>query len=150
MIIVQLLPDLVFTDLKTLNQVITLASLIEREAKTDSSRKIVAGILYNRLGIDMALQVDATLQYIKGYNPIHKDWWAPPLAQDKNIDSLYNTYKYPGLPPGPICSPSLSSIEAALNPSSSNYLYYITDNQGNMHYAVSFDQHNKNVNTYLR
>ena len=135
---------------KTLNQVLTLASLIEREARTDQSRKIVAGILQNRLDINMALQVDASLQYAKGYDPIQKDWWATPLAIDKNIKSPYNTYAFPGLPPGPICSPSLSSIMAVIYPTPNDYLYYITDNNGNMHYAKTLETHNLNVNKYLR
>lgn len=132
-----------------LNEIITLASLIEREAKTDTARKMVAGILLNRLEIGMALQVDATLQYALGYNSIAGDWWTPPLARDKEIDSLHNTYKYPGLPPTPICSPSLSSITAAIYPTTSDYLYYITGNDGNMYYATTLEQHNSNVQTYL-
>jgi UPF0755 protein len=142
--------ELIESQGKTLNHVLTLASIVEREANDEASRKMVAGILYNRLNINMALQVDATLQYIKGYNSIHQDWWAPPLAEDKNIDSPYNTYKYPGIPPGPICSPSIESIKAVLYPTPSDYLYYITDNKLNMHYAKTFEQHNQNVNTYLR
>lgn len=135
---------------KTLNQVITMASLIEREAKTSTARKMVSGILWKRIENDWPLQVDATLQYAKGYDSIEQTWWKPPLAIDKEIKSAYNTYQNQGLPPGPICSPSFDSIMAAIYPTPSENWFYITDNQGQMHYAETIDQHNQNVNTYLR
>ncbi|MFC1653638.1 endolytic transglycosylase MltG [Patescibacteria group bacterium] len=134
----------------TLGQILTKASLIEREAKTSSARKMVSAIIDNRLEIGMALQIDATMQYAKGFNKIHQDWWAPPLAVDKKINSPYNTYQVTGFPPGPICSPSLDSIQAAIYPNPNDYLFYITDTKGNMHYATSIEEHNSNVNTYLR
>jgi UPF0755 protein len=135
---------------KTLHEILTMASLIEREARTVESRRMVSGILWNRINSDWPLQVDATLQYAKGYDKTSKNWWATPLAIDKEIISLYNTYKNTGLPPGPICNPSLSSIEAAVYPTDSSFWYYITDNNGTMHYAETIDQHNQNVNKYLR
>lgn len=134
----------------TLDQVITMASLIEREARQDDSRKIVSGILWKRLAANWPLQVDASLQYAKGYDPIEKTWWKPPTSADKNVKSPYNTYANPGLPPAPICSPSLSSITAAIYPTSTNYWFYITDANGRMHYSETVEQHNQNVNTYLR
>lgn len=132
------------------HQILTMASLVEREAKTDSSRRIVAGILWKRLANNWPLQVDATLQYIKGYNAKTHDWWSEPLATDKELDSPYNTYKYPGLPPTPICAPSLSSIQAAVYPQESDYWYYLSDVNGTMHYAKDLIQHNQNINQYLR
>lgn len=135
---------------KNLHQILTMASVVEREARTDESRKKVAGILWKRLDNSWPLQADATLQYAKGYDLVQKTWWKPPLAVDKEINSPYNTYKFTGLPPGPICSPSLSSIEAAVFPVESGYWYYLTDNQGNMHYAATLAEHNTNVNTYLK
>lgn len=135
---------------RSLEDLVIMASIIEREARSDSSRKIVADILWRRLDQGWPLQVDATLQYIKGYDATKDTWWPNPLATDKNLNSPYNTYAHPGLPPGPICSPSLSSLKAALQPISSGYWYYLTDTQGNMHYAATNDEHVQNINTYLR
>ncbi|OGV92406.1 hypothetical protein A3B57_04155 [Microgenomates group bacterium RIFCSPLOWO2_01_FULL_47_10] len=134
----------------TQNQILTMASIIEREAKNSNDRKMVSGILWQRIENNWPLQVDATLQYAKGYDAVQKTWWKPPLAIDKAIKSPYNTYLNPGLPPGPICSPSLDSIVAALAPTPSDYWFYITDGQGVMHYAKTAEQHNQNVQTYLR
>lgn len=133
----------------SLNQILTIASIVEREARID--RELVAGILIKRLENDWPLQADATLQYAKGVSLQANCRWIPPLAADKDIESPYNTYKYPGLPPAPIANPSLSSIQAVLNAQSdTQYWYYITDNQGGMHYAVTYDQHLDNINRYLR
>ena len=135
---------------RTKHQILTMASLIEREARSEKARKIVSGILWKRIDNNWPLQVDATLQYAKGYNPSNNDWWTEPLAADKNINSPYNTYQNPGLPPGPICAPSESSILAAIYPQSSPYWFYISDLQGNIHYAVHLTDHNANINKYLR
>lgn len=134
---------------RSLEQIIIMASLIEREAKTDESRKLVSGILWKRLDNDWPLQVDATLQYATGYDRIQDDWWKPPTAAEKEIESPYNTYKYPGLPPAPIASPSLSSIKAAIYPTESEYWYYLTDLDGNMRYGVTLEDHNQNIQQYL-
>jgi UPF0755 protein len=98
---------------------------------------------------DWPLQVDATLQYALGLNP-QTQAWTPPTALDKTVDSPYNTYLHPGLPPAPICSPSLDSIRAVLNPIQSPYWFYLTDNQNNTHYAITLDEHNQNINQFLR
>ena len=135
---------------KTLAEVIILASIIEREAQQPADMKLVAGVLQNRLNFGMPLQVDATLQYAKGYNQVHQSWWVEPRAADKQLNSLFNTYKYPGLPPGPICNPGLNAITAAIYPTQSDYLYYISDRSGKMHYAVDLEEHNANVQKYLR
>ena len=113
----------------TRDQVI-LASLIERETKTNEERPIVAGILTNRLNVGMALQVDATIQYAKGN-------WEPVALGDKSLNSPYNTYRFPGLPPGPIANPGLSSLEAAANPADTDYFYYLHDSKGKIYYANS-------------
>lgn len=125
----------------TRDQVI-LASLIERETKTAEERPIVAGILVNRLGIGMALQVDATIQYAKGN-------WEPVTSADKKINSPYNTYKFAGLPPGPIASPGLSSLQAAANPADTDYFYYLHDSKGKIYYARTLAEHNENIRRYL-
>ena len=135
------------TSTRSPEEILIMASLIEREARIDISRQMVSGILWKRLDNNWPLQVDATLQYIKGSK---NDWWPEPLAADKSLHSPYNTYQNTGLPPAPIANPSLSSINAALNPTESEYWYYISDLDGNMHYGVTLEDHNANVNQYLR
>lgn len=131
-------------------QVITLASLVEREARSPQDMRMVAGILANRLMLGMPLQVDATLQYIKGYDKTAKTWWSEPDADDKQLNSLFNTYQNKGLPPSPICNPGIEALSAALSPQASNYLFYISDRQGEMHYARTLEEHNANISRYLR
>ncbi len=129
-------------------QIVTLASLIERESRGDAEKPIIAGILTNRLNDDMGLEVDATLQYI--VDPKDGKWWLSPTGKEKTIDSPYNTYKYRGLPPGPIANPGIESIKAAANPASTPYYYYIHEPDGTVHYARTLSEHNNNVNKYLR
>lgn len=138
-----------------------LASLIEREAKHDQDRPLVASVLTNRVKIDMALQVDATLQYAKatvardtcgtrGTCGTSFDWWPQITAADKSIKSPYNTYLYVGLPPGPIANPGLESIKAAMEPAKTDYLYYLSEPDGTTHYAETLQEHNENIRKYLR
>lgn len=135
---------------KPLKELIVMASLIQREAKGAQQMRVVSGVLWNRVDIGMALNVDASLQYIKGYNTTQKSWWTPPLAIDKDLESPYNTYKYADMPPEPIANPGLDAIKAAINPAETDYFYYLHDPQGNIHYAETLDQHNANVQRYLR
>ncbi len=128
---------------KTIFDIITLASIIEREVKTDQDRPIVAGIFWHRLAIGMPLQADSTINYIT-----HKKTPAVSSA-DLELDSLYNTYKHRGLPPGPISNPGIESIKAAIYPKTTNYLYFLTDNNGRVYYAKTFEQHIENKNKYL-
>jgi len=128
------------------NQRIVLASIIERETKTEAERPVVSGILANRLNGGMPLQVDASVQYAVG---TLKNWWPILSRDDLKIDSNYNTYKFPGLPPGPICNPGLSSLKAAFNPTKTDFWYYIHDGQGQIHYAKTLSEHNANVAKYL-
>jgi UPF0755 protein len=134
------------------SKVLILASLVEREAKTDTDRKIISGILVKRLENDWALEIDATVQYVvdtaKCRQKIDCDWWKPIYSTD--VASPYNTYKQPGLPPGPICNPGLSAIKAVLQPQKTDYWFYITDNDGVMHYAATLSLHQFNVDKYLR
>lgn len=125
-------------------QIITLASIVEREANDKESMHIVAGILLKRLEKGMPLQVDATFDYI-----LHKTS-AELTAEDLEIDSPYNTYRHRGLPPTPIASPGIMAIEAVLHPTETPYLYYLTDNKGVFHYAKTFDEHKHNKALYLR
>lgn len=126
-------------------QTLVLASIIEKEADGNlTDRKTIAGIFDNRLKADMPLQSDATVSYITGKNS------AQASLEDTQIDSPYNTYKYAGLPPGPICNPSLDSIEAALNPTPNDYFYFLTDPKtGRAVFAKTYDEHLKNKAKYL-
>ena len=135
----------------TFNQTITLASIVEREGRTNADRPMIAGILLNRLKLSMPLQVDATLQYAIGYQPFEKSWWKSEIsADDKNVDSPYNTYTNTGLPPGPISNPGLDSIKAAIYPTASDYLYYLHDKAGDVHYAKTIEEHDANIQKYLQ
>jgi UPF0755 protein len=136
------------TDPKQKKEVIIIASLIEREGINAQDRRMISGIIRNRLEIDMALQIDATLQYARDTQSPPELWWASPAPALKELDSPYNTYKYKGLPPGPIASPGYDSIIAALNPTESNYLYYLHA-QGQAYYAKDYDQHQLNISRYL-
>jgi UPF0755 protein len=129
---------------------LVMASIVEREARGEEELRVVAGILWNRVEIGMALQADATLQYVKGYNRTTDSWWSSPTADDKQLASVYNTYRYPGLPPQPIANPGLAAIRSALNPATTPYFYYLHDNAGQIHYGVTLDDHNANIDRYLR
>ncbi len=132
------------------DEVITLASIVEREGRTDEDRPVIAGILLKRLKAGMALQADATLQYALGYQPEEKSWWKKFLtSDDKAIRSPYNTYRNPGLPPGPIANPGLASIKAVIYPTESEYWYYLHDKAGGVHYGRTLEEHNANVARYL-
>lgn len=125
-------------------EIVTLASIVEREANTEESMKIVAAILLRRLEIGMALQTDASMEYVLG-KPLKEL-----TPEDLQIDSPYNTYLYPGLPPTPIGNPGLSSLQAVLDPIETEYLYYLTDEDGEFHYAKTFDEHKQNIAKYLK
>jgi UPF0755 protein len=142
-------------------KILILASLIEREVKLAEDRKIVSGILIKRLREGWPLQIDASVQYAKANNQCKMvngqmlneecTWWPKVTGNDlKNIDSPYNTYIYKGLPPAPICNPSLASIKSVINYQDTEYWYYISDNQGKMRYAETLEEHNKNINRYLK
>jgi UPF0755 protein len=111
----------------TLYQIVTIASIIEKEVKIPEERALVAAVIYNRLDQGMYLQMCATVEYAL---PEHKETLS---YKDLEVESPYNTYKYPGLPPGPICSPGLASLEAALNPAPVDYLYYVLTGDNGSH-----------------
>jgi len=135
---------------KPLDELVVMASLLEREARGEQQMKTVAGVLWNRMDIGMALNVDATLQYIKGYDRVQQQWWVTPLAVDKERVSPFNTYTNAGLPPSPICNPGLEALTAAMEPASTEYLYYLHDPEGGIHYGKTLPEHNANVQQYLR
>ena len=124
----------------TIDEVITLASIIEREAKLDDERKIISGVFHNRLKKNMLLQSCATVQYLL------KEQKEELSFEDLEIESPYNTYKYSGLPPGPIASPGLKSIEAALYPEDVEYLYFRAKNDGSHIFTKTYDEHRKAEN----
>jgi len=129
---------------KSFFDILTMASIVEREASREEDMKLVADIFWRRNKMNWALQSCATVNYITGKND-------PAVsAADRAIDSLYNTYKYPGLPLGPIGNPSLKAIRATLYPTSNNYWYFMSDTDGEMHYAKTLEEHNINVAKYLR
>ncbi|MBU4210295.1 endolytic transglycosylase MltG [Patescibacteria group bacterium] len=130
---------------------IILASILEREARTLKSKQEIAGILLNRLSINMALQVDATVQYARDSGlPKPEEYWKPIKKTDLQVNSPYNTYIYTNLPPSPICNPGYDSLYASFHPIESDYLYYITGKDGNMYYAKTLEEHNINIANYLR
>lgn len=134
----------------TQNQVITLASIVEKEA-LGSDRDVVASVLLRRFKEDYPLQADATVQYALGYQPDIKKWWKPALTlDDLEIKSPYNTYVNTGLPPGPIASPGLKAIEAVVNADPKTpYFFYLHDADGRVHPARDNDEHEANKKKYL-
>lgn len=133
----------------TIDEIVTIASLIEREARTQGDRPIVASVIYNRLKSEMSLDIDASVQYAIGRTE-KEGWWKKNLTiEDLKIKSPYNTYINPGLPPTPICNPGMSAINAALFPSQTDYYFYLSDKQGRMHYAKTLEEHNKNVAKFI-
>lgn len=127
-------------------EILTLASVLEREVRSVEDRKVVADIFWRRLKAGWALQADSTVHYIVGTPDS-----VFTTAKDRDTDSLWNTYKYPGLPAGPISAPSVSSIEAVLHPTPNNYWYFLTTlDTGEVKYGRTLDEHNLNVYKYLR
>jgi UPF0755 protein len=130
-------------------EIVILASMIEREARHDVDRPIVSSVMYNRLDQGIPLQIDATVQYALGYDRGEGTWWKKGLTHDDlQIASPYNTYENAGLPPGPISNPGLAVLKAAANPSDTEYLFYITDKSGTNRYARTNDEHNANIKRY--
>jgi UPF0755 protein len=141
----------------SMKEVVILASIIEREVGRSSSvdlteavretmqreREQVASVFYNRLEIDMALQSDATVNYVTGKSDRQAQF------SDLEVDSPYNTYKYTGLPPGPISNPGIDSIRAAIYPADTDYLYFLSDISGKAYFGRTLDEHNANRARYL-
>ena len=128
---------------RTLGELVIMASILEKEARTIPTRKKISGILWKRFDAGGLLQVDASFLYL--FNKESSEL----TGSDLNTDSRYNTYKYKGLPPGAISNPGIDAIIAALRPEESKFWFYLSDKEGNMHYAVTFDEHVKNKQRYL-
>ncbi len=134
----------------TEEDVIILASIIEREANSNEERPIIAGIILNRISALIPLQVDATVQYAKGYDSAKNTWWPKVTTNDyRSVKSLYNTYLHLGLPPKPIANPGIQSIKAAAEPADTPFMFYLHDVEGKIHYAKTADEHDKNIQKYL-
>ena len=128
---------------RTIHEIVTLASIVEREVPKDQDRILVYDIFLRRLKKNMALQADSTVNYATGKS-------SPQASlSDISLDSPYNTYKYRGLPAGPIGNPSLSSLMAAIYPEQNPYLYFLTEKDGRVHYSETFEEHKKKKNLYL-
>jgi UPF0755 protein len=128
----------------SLDEIVILASIVEREANSTESMKMVSAILQNRLQTDMPLQADASIEYVLS-KPLEEL-----LPEDLRVESPYNTYLNIGLPPTPIGNPGLTSIEAVLEPAETDYLFYLTDSDGVFHYARTYQEHLTNIELYLR
>lgn len=127
----------------TLREVIIMASILEEEAQTTRDRRIVAGILWHRISIGMPLQVDATFKYLLGKTSYEL------TLDDLKIKSPYNTYLHKGLPIGPISNPGLDAIKAAMHPIKTEYLFYLSDKKGNLHYGETLEEHQRLKNKYV-
>ncbi len=137
-----------------INSVITLASLVEREASNPEEMLEIAGIIKKRINADWPLQIDATIQFVMANQRCIKldcDYWTNNISRnDLETPSPYNTYKYLGLPPGPIANPGLDAIKASFLATSSDYWFYLHDLDGQVHYAKTLAEHNKNICVYLK
>ena len=134
--------------LDTPEEALVLASIIEKETGVGSEREVVSSVFINRLNIGMLLQTDPTVIYAhtNGEAPLGREL----LRRDMRIDSPYNTYRYPGLPPGPIANPGRSALEAALNPDETDFLYFVADGTGGHAFAKTLREHNRNVAEWRR
>ncbi|NCN11886.1 endolytic transglycosylase MltG [Candidatus Kaiserbacteria bacterium] len=124
-----------------LDETLVIASLLEREASDFTNMREISGVIWNRLFIGMPLQLDATLQYVKGGNPEQPRWWPAVRPPDKYLDSPYNTYQHSGLPPAPIANPSAEAILAALNPIKTDCLFYFHTKDGTYHCSPTYEIH---------
>jgi UPF0755 protein len=127
---------------ENVHAVVTMASIVEKETSIDSERPLVAGVYYNRLQRHMPLAADPTVVYAALLNQRYR---GAIYQSDLQFDSVYNTYKHPGLPPGPVANPGIASLKAAMNPSRSDYLYFVADGQGGHRFTSSYEEHTRNV-----
>lgn len=134
----------------SLREAVTLASIVHREAVVAAERPLIAGVFLNRLRVNMLLQADPTVQYAVGYQPQRQTWWKNPLfLADLEHDSPYNTYVYSGLPPGPIASPGLDSLQAVANPIPTDFIFFVASCDGSAPgshvFSITFEEHLANV-----
>lgn len=136
----------------TLYEAVTLASIVEREAVVANERPIIASVFWNRVKKKMLLQADSTAQYAIGYQPATKQWWKSPVTLEElvNANSPYNTYRNAGLPPGPICNPSLASIAATIEPAQTDYLFFFSKGDGTHVFGKTYEEHLQNQQKYQK
>jgi UPF0755 protein len=135
----------------TVFQVVTLASLVEREAVVPAERPLIAGVFLNRWKDNTVLNADPTIQYALGYQADAGTWWKKPLSlDDLQLDSPYNTYIHPGLPPGPICNPGLASLKAVITAPPTDYYYFVARGDGTHVFARTLEEHQANVEKYQK
>ncbi|HTQ80389.1 MAG TPA: endolytic transglycosylase MltG, partial [Thermoanaerobaculia bacterium] len=132
---------------RSVRELVTLASIVEKEAKLDAERPLIAAVYQNRLDRKIGLAADPTVIYAMKKAGT---WNGNIRREDLRMDSPYNTYRYAGLPPGPICSPGLASLKAAANPAAVPYLYFVSRNDGTHVFAETLAEHNKNVDLWQR
>jgi UPF0755 protein len=128
----------------SLFQAVILASIVERESVIEDEMPIITSVFYNRLAAGLKLDTDPSVQYAIGYNPAQKTWWTNPLSRtDLQFDSPYNTYLYPGLPPGPIANPGLAALRAVAFPAQTPYYYFraTCDQSGRHNFSETYEQH---------
>lgn len=130
---------------KSLEEIVTMASIVQDEAAGADDARVIAGILWKQLKMDMPLQADSTLRYVTG-----KGSASLTKAELEDEGNPYNTYTHKGLPPTPISNPGIEAIKAAIAPTNTDYLYFLHDSAGRTHYAVDFEQHKRNKEAYLR
>ena len=131
-----------------LKQALIIASLIQRETITNDGMRLLSGIIWNRIFAGMNLQIDSTLQYTKANKLATGRWWPSVASADKYLKSPYNTYLNKGLPPGPIASPSVAAVLAALNPIKTDCLFYFNDKKGDFHCSATYAEHLKLLQEY--
>jgi UPF0755 protein len=137
---------------RTLYDEVSMASIVEREAVVPSERSIIASVFWNRVSKKMYLQADSTAQYAIGYQALTKQWWKSPVTIDElsNANSAFNTYRVAGLPPGPICNPSLAAITAAIEPAQTDYLFFFAKGDGTHVFAKTYEEHLQNQTKYQK
>lgn len=129
-----------------LDAAIRIASIIQREAAGPHDMRLISGIIWNRISKGMSLELDATLQYVKG---TEDNWWPSVKSKDKYLDSPYNTYKYKGVPPGAISNPSIDAINAVYNPEKTACIFYLHDSNRKIHCSKTYEEHLRNIKAYL-
>jgi UPF0755 protein len=137
----------------SIHQAVTIASLVEREAANPAERPLVAAVYHNRLAAGMKLDADPTVQYAVANLDLNQalryGFWKRDLSsEDLQVNSPFNTYRVPGLPPGPICSPGLASLQATVEPAKVGYLYFVARGDGSHAFADTLAEHNANVDRY--
>jgi UPF0755 protein len=134
---------------RSFEEVLIVASLLQREARNFEQMQMIADIIYSRLEDNYPLQLCASAQYAVGKNNQSGSWWEPPSTLDTQVVSPYNTYTNSGLPPKPICAVSSSALQAAATPKANDYYFYLHDDSGQIHYAQTYEEHQQNIVMFL-